>query len=144
MSRQTAKNPADVASKWSRNLSGATQAIQSGVQAVTVAPTQLAARQGDAYLQGVQNAYSSGKWQAGLQRVSLGDWQNAMTTKGIPRIQQGAISGKSNVEQFMGQLLPYIATQQRALAATPRGSLEQNLGRMTSWARAMAAFKRTS
>jgi hypothetical protein len=144
MGKQTAKNPADVASKWSRNLSSSTASIQAGVQAVTVAPTQLAARQQDAYLQGIQNAVASGKWAAGLQRVSLGDWQNSMITKGIPRIQQGAIAGKPRVENFMGQLIPFIQTQQRALAATPRGSLEQNLNRMTTWARGMATFKRTS
>jgi hypothetical protein len=143
MGKQTMKNPADVSAKWSRNLSASTPSITSGVQAVTIAPTQAAARQGDAYLQGVQRAYADGKWQAGLQRVTLQDWQNAMLTKGIPRIQQGATAGKANVEQFMGQLLPYIQTGQRALAATPRGTLETNLSRMTTFARYMSNFKRT-
>ena len=144
MGRMTMKNPSDVAAKWSRNLSSSSASIQSGVQAVNVAPTQLAARQQDAYLQGVQNAVNSGKWAAGLNRVSLGDWQNAMITKGIPRIQQGATTGKPAVENFMGQLLPFIQTQQRALASMPRGGLEANLNRMTTFARAMAGFKRSS
>jgi hypothetical protein len=143
MGKMTMKNPADVAAKWSRNLSSATQSIQSGVNAVTTAPTQLAARQADAYLSGVQEAVASGKWANGLNRVTLQDWQSAMITKGIPRIGQGATSAKPKVEAFMGQLLPYIQTQQRQLQAIPRGSLETNIQRMVAFTRGMSQFKRT-
>lgn len=143
MGRLTMKSPQDVANKWANNLAQSTRAITTGVQAVTVAPTQLAARQQDAYLMGVQNAVSSGKWQAGLNRVTLGDWQNAMVNVGIPRIATGATAAKPKMEGFYGELLPYVQGQQRALQATPRGSLEQNLNRMVAFARGMSQFKRT-
>ena len=143
MGKQTMKNPADVAAKWSRNLSASTQSIQSGVQQVTVAPTQLAARQVDAWLSGIQQAAASGKWVNRLNSVSLPDWQNAMINIGIPRIQQGAVAAKGKVEAFQQQLLPYIGNLQRQLASTPRGNLEQNLQRMQTFVRGMANFKRT-
>lgn len=136
------RNPADIAAKWSRNLQGSTQQIQTGVTGVTVSPTALAAKQADAYLMGVQSAVQDGKWQAGLNRVSLQDWQQAMITKGIPRIQQGATTGKNKVESFMNEFMPFVESSQRALAATPRGGLEQNVQRMVTWTRQMATFRR--
>jgi hypothetical protein len=143
MGKQTQKNPMDVANKWSQNLGASTQRIQSGVQAVTVSPTALAARQQDAYLSGVQQAVANGRWQAGLNRVSLSDWQTAMIGKGLPRIQQGATVAKPKVEQFMTQWLPFVYSQQKALASQPRGSLEQNIARMNTFVRSLATFKRS-
>jgi len=143
MGKMTMKSATDVANKWSRNLGQATESIRSGVQQVTVAPTQLAARQQDAYLQGIQNAVASGKWQAGLNRVTLQDWQANMVNIGIPRIQQGAVAAKPKMEAFMSQLLPYVQNQQRQLQSIPRGNLEQNLQRMTTFVRGMANFKRS-
>lgn len=137
------KNPQDVASKWSRNLSGAGDSIRAGVNAVTVAPTQLAAKQSDAFLNGVQASVMSGKWQRGLQRVTLGDWQAATINKGLPRIAQGAVSGKPKVEAFMTEFLPFVDSAKRGLDAIPRGSLEQNIQRATQFMRQMATFKRT-
>lgn len=142
MGKMTMKNPADVANKWSRNLSASTQSIQSGVQAVTVSPTALAARQQDAYLTGVQNAVTSGKWADGLNRVTLPDWQSAMINKGIPRIQQGAVNAKPKMESFMTQFLPFVQNAQRQLSSMPRGNLEQNIARSQAFIRQMATFKR--
>lgn len=140
MAKQGQKNPATVAAKWATNLSAATTSIQAGVQAVTTSPTSLAARQADAYLSGVQQAVSSGKWQQSLNNVSLQSWQASMITKGIPRIQSGATAGKPNVQNFMTQFLPFVSNAQQQLAATPRGNLQQNIQRMITWTNQMAQF----
>ena len=138
-----AKNAADVAQKWAANLGGSTAAIKSGVQGVTVAPTAAAAARQDAFIQGVQQSVASGKWQAGLSRVSLQDWQQAMLNKGLGRIGPGAAAAQGKFQSFMNQLLPFQASLQQQLAATPRGDLNQNIQRMIQWAQGMANFKRS-
>ena len=135
-----AKNPQQVAQKWAGNLGGATTAIQNGVNAVTVAPTQKAAAQAAAYVAGVQQAVNSGKWQAGLNGVSLQVWQTAMVTKGIPRIATGAQAAVNKFQTFMTSLLQY---QQAGLSQLPpRGDRNQNKARMNAWSDYMANFRK--
>ena len=137
-----AKTPADIAKKWANNISSATDSIRQGVQAVTTAPTQLAANAQDRYVQGVQRAVSSGKWQAGLQRVSLQDWQNAMINKGIPRIGAGATQAVPKFTAFMQQFMPYVQQGVQQLASMPRGSLDQNIQRAVFMMNHNAQFRR--
>lgn len=139
-----AKDPTMVAAKWASNLSAATQAMTDGVQSVTTAPTQLAAARADAYQQGVQQAVASGKWQKGLQSVSLQSWQQSMTQKGIPRVASGAAAAKPKFASFMGKLLPFQQSLQSQLAATPRGDLQTNIQRMIMWAQGMSQFSKNS
>lgn len=140
MARHSTKNPADIAAKWATNLGNAGTSIQKGVQGVTTSPTAMAAANADGYLSGVQKAVSSGKWSRNLQAVSLSSWQNAMITKGLPRIQTGAQAGKGKVQSFMTQLMPYVQNLQGQLASTPRGTLGQNIQRMNTWVQGMAQF----
>lgn len=144
MARQAQKTAANVAQKWANNLNAATTTIQQGVQSVTTAPTALAARNPNAYLAGVQNAVSSGKWQNRLNAVSLSDWQNAMKTKGIPRIQTGTAAGQPKMQSFMSNFLPFVYQTRDAInSSQPRGTLAQNMQRMTSFVQAMAGYKST-
>lgn len=141
MARQAQKSAADVAAKWSTNLGAAGDTIKRGVGAVQTAPTALAARNPDGYLAGVQRAVSSGKWQQRLNSVSLQAWQNAMVNKGISRVQTGAQYGKPNVQNFMQAFLPAVYSARDSLQSMPRGTLEQNIGRMNAFVRAMAQFQ---
>lgn len=141
MARQASKSPQQVAQKWTQNLSASTQSIQAGVQGVTVSPTQLAAANPEGYLAGIQRAVSSGKWQNKLQAVSLQQWQQAMVTKGIPRIQTGAQAGQPKMLAFMQNFLPYVQQAKQQLASTPRGSLAQNQQRMIQWSNLMSQYK---
>lgn len=130
------KNAADVATKWANNLSQSTQAMTQGVQSVTTAPTQLAAQNLNGYLAGVNKAVSSGKMAQALNKVSLSDWQNAMTTKGIPRVASGAAAAKPKFQSFMQSFLPYLQQGVQQLQNQPRGTLEQNIQRavtMMNW-----------
>lgn len=138
-----AKNASDVAAKWSKNLASSGDSIRQGVQNVTQAPTQKAAQNVNAYVNGVNQAAASGKWQRGLNRVSLQDWQNATLQKGLPRITSGATAGKSKMESFMTQFLPHVDQLQNVLASMPRGDIEQNKARMLAAVDHMAKFKRS-
>jgi hypothetical protein len=136
------KNPAAVAAKWATNLTNATQSITLGVQSVTVSPGMQAAANSAGYLSGVQANVD--KWKANVGNVTLAAWQQAMITKGVPRIATGATEGKNKMQNFMQTFLPYVEQSKAALASTPRGSLESNIQRMTQWTRMMAQFRKGS
>jgi hypothetical protein len=132
------------AQKWNRNLAGSTQAIKDGVNAVTVSPTEKAARQADAYAQGVARAVADGSYQAGLRKVTLDDWKTAMTSKGIPRIASGAQAAVGKMEDFLTEFLPHVEAGQRMLESMPRGDIQQNIQRAVAMIEHNAKFKRRS
>ncbi len=131
-------SPEEAAAAWASRLAGSTDRITRGVQSVTTAPGQAAARQKAAYTQGV--AASVDKWAARVASVPLGEWQASMIEKGAPRIASGAAAAQPKMAAFMAQLLPHIATQVAALPA--RGGLDQNINRMGQFVRGMAKFQR--
>lgn len=126
--------PDQIAQKWANNLGSSTAQIQAGVQAVTVAPGQAAARQKAVYLANVQQSVD--KWAANTAAVSLNDWQQAMVNKGVQRIASGASAAQPRMAQVMTQLLPQIESIKSSLPA--RGSLDQNINRMVQFARGMS------
>ena len=126
------------AAKWAQNLAASTQRIQAGVQGVSTAPGQAAAHQKGVWASNV--AAAQDKWASRVAAVTLGEWQQATITKGIPRIASGATAAQPKMMAFMTQLLPFIASQKGSLPA--RGGLEQNIARMTQWARAMSTFSK--
>lgn len=130
--------PDQIAAQWASRLAGSTQRITDGVNAVTVAPGQAAARQKAVWAQNV--AASQDKWAARVSSVPLQDWQQAMTTKGAQRIGAGAQAAQPKFAAFMGQLLPHIAQVKGTLP--PRGNLDQNIARMTTFVQGMAKFQR--
>lgn len=112
-------NTANILAKWKRNASGATAALTAGVQAVTVAPTQLAAAQVQKYLSNVQQAVASGKYVNSLQAVSLQDWQNAMTGKGVTNYSNGVNNISPKAQKAMADQQNYAATVSQQIASMP-------------------------
>lgn len=133
------RDPNAVATKWSQNLGSATQRITDGVNAVTIAPGQAAARNKTGYVQGV--TASVDKWASNVAAVSLQSWQSDMINKGVQRIASGASAAEPKFATFMGRLLPYIDRQVSALP--PRGNLDANINRVTTFIRSMAKFRNT-
>jgi len=123
------KNPGDVARKWQGAMARSADAIKAGVQAVTTNPAEKAIAAKDRYVEGVQRAVNSGKYERGLRRTSLSQWQNAMTEKGLQRIASGAAQAVPKMEAFLAKWLPYQESLKSKLANMPRGSLEQNIER---------------
>lgn len=135
----TSLTPDQIAQNWAQGLAGATTKITAGVNAVTVAPGQAAARQKAAYVNGV-NAQQD-KWATKVAAVTVQSWQQSTVTKGIPRIATGAAAAQPKFATFMGQLLPYIQRQVQSLP--PRGNLQQNIARMTQFVQGMSQFSST-
>lgn len=133
------KDPTAAAQKWSRNLGAATDSIRAGVQAVQTAPGQVAATRRQLWVQNTQAA--ADKWARNVASVTLSDWQNSMTTKGIDRIAAGATAAEPKMGAFLGRLLPFQENLKRGLPQ--RGTLEQNLARMNAFVRGMSNFKNT-
>lgn len=132
------KDPQAVAQKWATRLSAATQAITDGVNAVTQAPGAAAAAQADVWLANLQAARD--KWVRNVSAVTLQQWQSAMITKGVPRVASGATAAVPKMGQFMAQWLPYA--NQIAQSLPPRGTIDQNIARVTAQIRGNAAFVR--
>lgn len=136
-----AKSVSDVVAKWQRNLSAASQTIRDGVNAVTTSPTELAAQQKTRYVEGVQRAAESGKWEQGLRSVSLQDWKDKMLNVGIDRINKGVQQAVPKVTRFMQQFLPYVAQVSKDIQAMPKGTDADSEARMLAAFRKMKAFQ---
>ena len=132
-----AADPATVAAYWASRLGQSTQKITAGVQAVTVAPGVAASRQKAAYIAGVNAKVD--KWASRTAAVPLADWQNAIISKGIPRISSGATAAVPKFQNFMVQFLPAVQAAKQSLP--PRGDLGANINRMTQFVTAMSKFQ---
>jgi hypothetical protein len=135
-------SPAEFADKWKRRISAATQDVRTGVERVTVAPTEKAAAKKDKMLSRLTDAMTNGKWEAGLRRVSLQDWKDAMLNKGLGRIAQGAEAATTKVEAFAGELLPHIDAGRRQLEGMPDITIEDSINRVGTFLRHMHTFRR--
>lgn len=135
--------PEQYAEKQARNLKASTPDIRRGVERVTVAPTQKAAEAQDKMLSRLTEAVQSGKWAAGLRRVTLEDWKSKMLEKGVPRIAAGIDAAYDKVVSFASELLPFQATLQSKVETMSDLTLEDNIARAAEWMRGMAKFKRS-
>jgi len=130
------------AEKWARNLKSATDSITIGVDAVTVAPTASAAKKKDKFRANLLKAIDDGRWERGLQSVSLADWQSAMKDRGIPRIAAGVDSAQSDMAAFGEELMAFESGLSDKVKKMPDVTLEDNIARMTTFVRGMAGFQR--
>ena len=78
------------------------------------------------------------KWATRTAAVPLSDWQQSMTTKGIPRISSGATAAIPKMQSFLTKSLPYI--QNAVSSLPPRGDLNANIARMTAFVQKMSQF----
>lgn len=132
-----AGTPQDIAANWASRLAQSGDKITKGVQAVTVAPGQAAARQADVWAN--NTVASKDKWRTRVAGVTLQEWQTAIVNKGVPRIASGAQASQGKFADFMTRLLPHIDSVKGTLPA--RGTLDQNIDRMVRFSRGMAQFK---
>ena len=135
-------NAQDAAKNWVSGLSNAGTKITQGVQAVSTSPGALAAAKKQKYLQNVQAA--ADKWAARVGAVSLNDWQQAMITKGIPRIASGAAASEGKFTSFMNEFLPFLSNVTEAVNRMPDTSFEERVTKMVAQVRGVAKFRRSA
>lgn len=135
--------PQQFTEKWQRRIQSATPDITNGINRVDTAPTQLAAAKKDKMLANVTAAIQNGKWENGLNRVTLADWKNAAINKGVPRIAQGAAGAGAKLTAFASQLLPFQDNLVSQIKSMPDLTLEDSINRMTTFVRGMSKFQRS-
>lgn len=128
------------AAKWASRLQASTTEITQGVQAVTVAPGQLAAAQKQAWLQ--RTTAAADKWAARVGAVSLQDWKDKMINVGIPRISQGATANQPKVAAFMTDFLPFLDNGVQQVKAMPKVTLQDGIQRAVAMINYTATYKR--
>ncbi|MCJ7828835.1 MAG: hypothetical protein MUP81_03725 [Dehalococcoidia bacterium] len=129
--------------KHARRLKAAVEDVRKGIDRVTENPCEKAAAKQDKMLSNLTASVQSGKWGAGLKRVSLEDWKRKARDIGVNRIAAGIDGAKEKVVAFAEELLPHIARQQSKIAGMPDVTIDDNINRMTAFIRGMAEFKRT-
>jgi len=127
----------DAAATWAQRLGASGPKWAAGVNSVTVAPGQLAARAKNLWLTNVTAA--ADRFAANSAKVSLQEWQQATVSKGQPRLASGATAAQPKVEAAFAKLFPAIQSAVNALP--PRGDIEANINRAAMFARAMHAYK---
>lgn len=129
--------------KHARRLTASIEDVRRGIDRVTESPTAKAAASKDKMLANLTASVQSGKWAAGLNRVSLDEWKAKARDIGVNRIATGITAAKSKVIAFAEKLLPHIDAQVSAIKSMPSITLEDNIARMTRFVRGMAEFKRS-
>ena len=124
------KSVASVAGKWVRGLQNAGPSMQEGANGVTVAPGQKAAAAVELYKRKVIEAADSGRFASAAAAVSLESWRADYIGKGISRATSAATQAKPKVERFLTFWLPICQQASEAVAAMPKGSLEDSKARM--------------
>lgn len=135
--------PTEFQEKHARRLKASVEDVRRGIDRVTESPTEKAIAKQDKMVTNLTAAVASGKWAAGLKRVSLEEWKRKARDIGVNRIAAGIDGAKDKVTSFAEELLPHIDRQQAKIKAMPDVTLDDNINRMTTFIRGMAEFKRT-
>lgn len=138
MARVTA---AEYAEKHARRLKASTEDIRKGISRVSVAPGVQAAKSAQLMLQKIMEAVNSGMWAAQVSSVSLEDWKRAATEKGIGRIAAGIDAAQPRQIQMAEKLLAAVDASAAKVNSMPKGTLEDSIARMTTFAREMSSRK---
>jgi len=133
-------DPATATQRWVTNLSNSTAAMTAGVNRVTVSPGVAAARSADKWLAKVSQARD--KYARRVGAMTLGDWQNSMTSYGIGRVAQGAQAKQGKMQNFMSEYLPYLSAGVAKVDSMPKQTLEDGINRAVTMIRHNAAFQR--
>lgn len=132
--------PQQASDKWKTRLSAASADMTTGVNNVTVAPGVQAAAKRDKWLAGVTGA--ADKWQRNVKSVSLQQWQQAMTTIGIPRVAQGAQAKQQKMTDFMNSFLPFLDRGVAQINQMPDTDMESRIQKAVAMMRYNATYQR--
>jgi hypothetical protein len=115
--------------------------IQKGIERVTESPTAKAAKKKDKMLAGITEAVNNGKWERGLQRVTLEEWKEKTISKGLGRIAAGVDAAGQKVEDFAAKLNTFQDSLKGTVDKMPDMTQEDRINKAVAWMRGMAKFK---
>jgi len=77
-----------------------------------------------------------------LKKVSLDDWKDKMTNKGVPRISGGIDGAKEKVIAFANVLLPHVDAGVSKVKGMADLTIDDSINRASAFIRHMAEFKK--
>ena len=134
------KTAQQAATNWQNSSGRATTDYVAGVQSTTKDQAGLAVAAGARYIQGVQQAYASGRWAAGLTRGGTAYWKSQTEKKAV-NYGAGYAAGVGNYSTAATKVMAAIAQGVNNLP--PRGDLSMNLQRSASLATYLNGLKGT-
>ena len=135
--------PEQMAEKWARRTSAASQDYVAGINRVTEAPGVAAAAKQDKYVAGVQEAAASGKWANRVASVSLADWKRLAADKGAGRIAAGVQGAQTKYQRFAREFLPFLDGIVAEVNAMDDTTLEARIQRSVEYQRKASGFQRS-
>ena len=130
-------NANEYAEKWGRRLKGSTEDIRRGINRVSVAPGEAAAAQIELMKANLMKSLEDGTWERNVRAVGLDEWKDKILNKGLQRIGAGVDAAQSKQVAMAEKLLAAVDASVEVVNRTPRGDLETNISRMTTFAREM-------
>lgn len=118
------------AEKWGRRMNAAGQDMRNGVEGVTEAPGQRAAKKADKMREGILRALADGTWQRAVAAVSLEDWKRMMIDKGIPRVSAGVNAATGKMAVMGEKLMANLATIAQTVDKMPDNTFEERIAKM--------------
>jgi hypothetical protein len=133
----------DFAEKWGRRLSGATEDIRKGVEAVTESPGAKAAAKKAKWVAKMTDAAVQDKWAKNVSAVTVDEWKRKTLEVGIGRVSAGVSAAASKMAKFGEQLLSYQENNLPKIRSMPDVTLADSKARMDAWFDIMSKFKPT-
>lgn len=130
-----------IADKQVSRAAAAVGEYVNGVKAVTVSPTEEAAKNLQKAAMNYQDAVSSGRMEKRLRAVSKDDWIKATVEKGQSRYASGVAASKGKVVAFYDKFLPVLQRTSAEVNAMPSTTFEDSMNRMLHNARKLHEFK---
>lgn len=134
--------PAEIAEKQVRKAQTSTEDYTRGVRNVREAPTQQAAKKKGKLKANWLKAIDSGKWEDGLNSVSLEQWKMAAEGKGARNYAQGVADAADKVRSFWEDFGPYLDGVKQKIATLPDETEAQRDQRLLENVRMLRQYKR--
>lgn len=112
-------------------------AYKEGVMAVTASPTAKAAQAVDRYASGCSRAATDGSFVNGCNKVTLADWQQITSTKGVSHYSSGVNAAKEKMRRHIQSSMPFWAQVSEMAKGMPKGDLEQGIAKVRAVCQAM-------
>lgn len=136
-------SPDKAAERWQQGMQGAGQKYTEGIQGTTENPMEKAAQNQAGYVNGVMEAANSGKWAAGLRRVSLQQWKDQAIKVGAQRLATGAIAARPKMQAFLAQFLPHLESGVARVRSMPASNYEERKQRAVAMMDHNHSFRRS-
>lgn len=127
--------------RWQKNTADSGESYKNGVQSVTESPTEKAAAKKEKYERGVREAVSSGRWERGLQKVTLQQWKEAAANKGARRLADGVKEGAGKMQRHLAEFTPFLQRITDEVNAMPNDTPQQRIERMVRQAQLTAEYR---